>query len=114
MTSDIDNERFDGRIRQLHADALANLSPQTLARLRTARQQAGVPTRRRHGWRWFAAAAFPALLAVAIGVQFLPSAPTPQTGTTVATETDGYTGPLDENPDLYLWLASDPSLMAVE
>ena len=64
--------------------------------------------------------AFSAVLAVAIGMQFLPqsqSAPTAQPAAATNVNTpyvDGATA-LDENPDLYLWLASqDAATLAME
>jgi hypothetical protein len=107
------NEAFDRDMRQLHATAVANISPQSLTRLRAARHGAQAAPQRGHAWRWIAASAFSAVLAVAIGVQFLPqSAPVSTMQPTVATA--GTTGDdysdsvamLEENPDLYLWLAS--------
>ena len=63
-----------------------------------------------------AAAAIAQLLAVGVGLQFLPQAPTPSSpGVTTPApraSTDGETldetaaGTLEEDPDLYLWLAS--------
>ena len=116
----IDNERpigasesFDHRMRQLHATAVTQLSPQTLARLRDARQrvQVSVP-RRGHAWRWVTATAFSAVLAVTIGLQLLPkpgSTPAAQPVVAVVGGDDAYAdgvSALDENPDLYVWLAS--------
>ena len=107
------NETFDRDMRQLHGTAVANMSPQTLARLRAARHAARTTAPRRgHAWRWIAASAFSAVLAVAIGMQFLPrSPPVPAVQPMVATTNMGNdysdsVATLDENPDLYLWLAS--------
>ena len=114
MSSAIDkNDAFDRDMQQLHATAVDNISPQTLARLRAARHGLANETapQRGHAWRWVAASTFSAVLAVAIGVQFLPTpqpvAPaSPPVATVVADEyTTGVTA-LDENPDLYVWLAS--------
>ncbi len=105
-------ENFDRDMRKLHGAAVDHVSPQTLARLRAARQAAAQSaTRPGHAWRWVAATAFSAVLAVAIGLQFLPqSAPMSTTPPMVATDATGdYNNSvptLDENPDLYLWLAS--------
>ena len=105
---------FDRSLRQLHAAAVAQISPQTLARLRSARhglENAAAP-RRGHAWRWLAASAFSAVLAVAIGLQFMPRTDTVPAAQPLIAATDagddyasGSTA-LDENPDLYLWLAS--------
>jgi len=106
------NDSFDRRMRQLHATALAQLSPQTLARLRDARQQAQTSAPRRlHTWRWATATAFSAVLAVTIGLQLMPkpgSTPVKPVVATVSSD-DAYVdsvSALDENPDLYVWLAS--------
>lgn len=108
--SDIpDNDAFDRHAKQLHATALASISPQTLAKLRTVRNAAAQPARPRHGWRWIAATAFSAVFATAIGVQFVPRIPTPTAPAqpvASATATSDYSTSLDENPDLYVWLAS--------
>ena len=107
-----DNNSFDRDMRKLHVEAVAHVSPQTLARLRAARHGLETPPRRGHAWRWIAASAFSAVLAVAIGVQFLPqSAPVPAAQPMVSAidtthDYDDSVTTLDENPDLYLWLAS--------
>lgn len=106
-----DNETFDRDMRKLYSAAVDHVSPQTLARLRAARHAAQTAPRPGHAWRWIAATAFSAVLAVAIGLQFQPqSAPAPTTQPMVASDASGdYNGgvpTLDENPDLYLWLAS--------
>ena len=109
------NESFDRRMRQLHATAVDQLSPQTLARLRDARQRAQTSAPRQgHAWRWATATACSAVLAVTIGLQLLPKPgpiPVQPVVATVATvgSDDAYAdsvSALDENPDLYVWLAS--------
>lgn len=103
---------FDRDMRQLHAAAVSQVSPQTLARLRTARHAAQTAPKRGHTWRWVTATAFSAALAVALGVQFLPRSGTlPASQPMVATvgNDEGYgdgVAALDESPDLYMWLAS--------
>ena len=106
-----DNETFDRDMRKLHSAAVNHASPQTLERLRAARHAAQTAPRPGHAWRWIAATAFSAVLAVAIGLQFQPqSAPAPTTQPMFASDASGdYNSgvpTLDENPDLYLWLAS--------
>ena len=107
-----DNDSFDRDMRQLHAAAVSQVSPQTLARLRAARHAAQTAPKRGHAWRWVTATAFSAVLAVALGTQFLPRSGTvPATQSMVATvgNDDGYDdslAALDESPDLYMWLAS--------
>lgn len=107
------SEAFDRDMRQLHATAVTQLSPQTLARLRSARQQAQTSAPRRgHAWRWVAATAFSTVLAVTIGLQLLPkpgSTPVAQAVVATVSSDDVYAdsvSALDENPDLYVWLAS--------
>lgn len=108
MSDTHDNDAFDRHAKQLHATALANISPQTLAKLRAARNAAARPAPSRHAWRWVAATAFSAVLAVAIGVQFVPRTSTPVAPAqpvASAAATSDYSTSLDENPDLYVWLA---------
>ncbi len=110
------NDNFDRQMRQLHADAVAHVSPRTLARLRAARHEATRNPPARSGFRWhlLVATVLPAVLAVAIGLQFAQltqtQAPAP---TTDSFALDAYADPatdLDENPDLFLWLASSEAL----
>jgi hypothetical protein len=61
------SESFDRDMRKLHAEAVTHVSPQTLARLRAARHGLETAPQRGHAWRWVAATAFSAVLAVAIG-----------------------------------------------
>ena len=122
MNSAIDKQdTFDHDMQQLHAAAVSHLSPQTLARLRAARHGLAEATPQRgHSWRWITASAFSAVLAVAIGVQFLPHSQTqpnvqPVATTEVEDTYEGSTAALDESPDLYLWLASqDAATLAME
>lgn len=105
------SKAFDRDMRQLHATAVTQLSPQTLARLRSARQQAQTLPRRGHAWRWATATALSAVLAVTIGFQLLPKPAQTPAGPMVAAATDDdvyvdSVSALDENPDLYMWLAS--------
>lgn len=123
MSSAIDkNENFDREMRQLHATAVNQLSPQTLARLRAARHGLAkeATPRRGHAWRWVTATAFSAVLAVVVGMQFLPQSQTMPAAQPIASLTtdDNYVSSvvtLEENPDLYLWLASsEAEPMAME
>lgn len=112
MNRSHDPAQFDAQLRQLHATALDSLSPQTLARLRQARQAPAARVRRGH---WLLATACSALLAVGIGLQLRPgdtSAPQPVppqavASTMAATETDDL---LTQDPDLYVWLGSATAL----
>jgi anti-sigma-K factor RskA len=106
-----DKEMFDRDMRKLHAAAVDRISPPTLARLRAARHAAQTAPQRGHAWRWAAASVLPAVLAIAIGMRFLPhSTPTPVAQPMAAATSGGSyadsVAVLDENPDLYLWLAS--------
>lgn len=119
---------MDPQARRLHQAALAQVSPQTLMRLRAARHEAGLQASSLgHGrtWRWLTATAFSAVLAVGIGLQWLPRTPTdpasasvaaaiPSDGDAIVDEL-GVAGTFDEDPDLYLWLASaDAQPLAME
>lgn len=109
---------FDASLRQLHADAVAQVSARTQAQLHQRRHAAlssrnarATPTRR---LGWPLAASFAAIVALAFGVQMrqdaLPAASTP---TVAAAEGDGLDttlAVLDENPDFYLWLASSDAV----
>ena len=114
-----DDGGFDVQARALHRASLAQMSPQAMARLRAARheaQRAAPASGDARPWRWLTATAFTAVLAVGVGLQFLPQAPNPSSpGVTTPAplaSTDGETldetaaGTLEEDPDLYLWLAS--------
>jgi len=106
----------DLRAKQLHASALAHTSPQTLARLRQARQAAREAGLERAAARrrspWFAGGALAAALVVAVALRpdSTPQAPGP--AATVAVEA---ATPLQEDPGFYLWLASaDVPALALE
>lgn len=126
-------DRFDRQARQWHAASLRELSPQTLMRLRAARHAAQAETQPalgRHAYgRWLAATAFTAVLAVGIGVRLLPwgeSASTSEVpaipfadsgnaGSNEGAASYSTANVLDEDPDLYLWLASaDAPPLAME
>ena len=112
-----DNQAFDRAIRALHAQAVAQVSPATRARLRVARQAATRPSGAREPRRlgWVLASGCAAVFALAIGLLLRPApqAPTvaaPAVAVAVATpgyDADSAIAALDENPDLYLWLASN-------
>lgn len=107
------HDNFDTHLQRLHAQALASLSADTLARLRQARRAAAPPCKRRT--HWFLTSACSALLVTGIGLHFFPTtsqAPTLSVPTaTPATQQLDIEGDLlDQNPDLYLWLATENSL----
>lgn len=114
---------FDRAMRQRHAESLQRLSPATLARLRAARGDALAAARRPRPFGWGLASAAAAMCALAIGVSWLRSDP-PNAATVPATlagaaagidagdallaaEVEAVMAPLDEDPDLYLWLAAN-------
>jgi hypothetical protein len=123
-----DGHGLDQQARRLHQAALAQVSPQTLMRLRAARHEAGAQAPaagRARTWRWLTATAFSAVLAVGLGPQWLPHTPqvTPSPAADAVAQaedgdlTDELAAPsvLDEDPDLYLWLASaDAQPLAME
>lgn len=92
----------DADLQQLHAQAVSQVSPATLARLRAARHAPRRP--RAHGW-WMATAAS-LVVALGLGISFTahpPVAPPMPVATAMADDSDEL---LDENPDLYLWLGA--------
>ena len=117
---------IDQYARRLHQASLAQVSPQTLMHLRNARHEAGrqaAPAGARHRGRRLVATAFSAVLAVGVGLQWLPRGPVPPAPETVAGESEGdltaeelgVASAYDEDPELYLWLASaDAQPLAME
>ena len=112
------DERFDQAMRELHAQSLSRVSSPTRARLRVARQAAARPATQREphrGFTWVLGSGLAAVFAVAIGLQLRPAqAPVVPSTSAVASTTnataydaDTAVAALDENPDLYLWLASN-------
>ncbi|MEH6421115.1 hypothetical protein [Pseudomonas sp. CGJS7] len=120
--------RFDAAMRGLHAQALERVSPATRARLRTLRSEAAVQPRHGRGgllgWALAGSGAFAGIAALALGLQMggnpgPASAPVaavssaPAIAVAAAPLADATYDPdtavaaLDENPDLYLWLASN-------
>ena len=107
---------FDQSMRQRYAQALQALPPSTAGALRAARRTALVPAshaRSPHpALRW--AGAFATVAALALGLRFFEdepaTAPTQQVAAVDADEFDAAIGALDENPDLYLWLAANDDL----
>ena len=107
---------FDQSMRQRYAQALQALPPSTAGALRAARRTALDPAshaRSLHpAMRW--AGAFATVAALALGLRFFEdepaTAPTQQVAAVDADEFDAAIGALDENPDLYLWLAANDDL----
>jgi len=112
------DQEFDNAMRRLHADALAQVSAPTRARLRDARASASTAGGSRRGFGWALASGFAAIFALAIGWQ-LQSPPAATTDTVTVDDaidaamydTDTAVAALDENPDFYLWLASNDDAM---
>jgi len=123
-----DGHDLDRQARSLHQAALAQVSPQTLMRLRAGRHEAvrqAPAGGRGRTWRWLTATAFSAVLAVGLGLQWLPptSPAPPSTAVAATSQSDGdaiaddlgAASAFDEDPDLYLWLASaDAQPLAME
>ena len=120
------DDRFDHAMRDLHAQAVSQVSSATRARLRVARHAAARPSGAREPRRWLGTNAgnwvlgsgLAAVFAVAIGLQLRPAqTPAPAKGAPPAIasatssppsfDADTAVAALDENPDLYLWLASN-------
>jgi anti-sigma-K factor RskA len=104
---------FDDALRQRHAAAVAHVSARAKAQLRN-RLAASTATPRHfvhHRMAWVAATACAALFALVIGLQLRPQsmpAASPAPVAVDGNQADANTtyAVLDENPDLYLWLAS--------
>lgn len=123
MTGDIDNqERIDRIARALHAEAVDRIPAHTVARLRPRPE----PETVRRGWSvplgWSLATACAAVFVFALGVRTLvtpdpaSSGPVPAVASAPAA-LDPYEDPLiafDEDPDLFVWLASDAQPLAME
>lgn len=109
--------RFDAAMRALHRQALERVEPATRARLRSIRSEAArAPVRRGGLLGWALASGGVAAVALALGLQF--AGPAPQAPAAAAPalaelppaagyDADTAVAALDENPDLYLWLASN-------
>ena len=114
------DDAFDAAVRDVHAHALDALSPRTRAQLQLRRRAAAAPSR---PWA-FRTLAWPlaltcAVAALAIGWQLrperVPVAPAQAPLVATTTDSDSPTLALDENPELYAWLASgDADALAME
>lgn len=113
-----DDERFDQAMRELHAQAVTNVSSATRARLRAARRGLPAASDSRRGYGWIVASGCAAVFALAIALQLQPR-PASQPAipavaqAPVAYDADTAMAALDENPDLYLWLASNDDALPV-
>lgn len=108
--------QFEHLMKQAHAQSLANVSPQTLQRLRSARHATTTRQAQARGfhWRWLLAGAVPAVAALGLGLQFLLPVSPPPGGQGQVAGNDGYIETLTESPELYLWLESNGPLLAME
>lgn len=118
---------FDLDARRHYAGALGQLSPQVRVRLREARHAAATSAPPGHRLSWLlAGGAVAATLALMLAAQLRPATPEPGPTPRVARaapapgpaerasqraeidrELDDMLAALDENPDLYLWLAAN-------
>ena len=115
--SGFDPTCFDDALRQRHAAAVAHVSARTQAQLRNRLAASATTPRRvvRHRVAWAAASACAALFALVVGLQLRPQpTPAPSPATVVVDDSQGDANTayasLDENPDLYLWLASSDAI----
>jgi len=119
------DDRFDNAMRGLHAQAVSQVSSATRARLRVARHATARPNEQREprrGFNWVLGSGLAAVFAIAIGLQLRPAqTPIPATAAIAsvsapanptAFDADTAFAALDENPDLYLWLASNGDAVA--
>lgn len=121
--SDMHNDNFDRAARAAHARAVQAVPPALLygLQVRTANAH-GAPRARPQRGGWWLAGGLAAALALAVGLQLPDPAPPPASDAplpSLATASDvaeagawdeGLAA-LDEDPDLYLWLASQDSLV---
>ena len=119
MNHDNRDARFDAAMRQLHGTAVDRVSGRTLLQLQQRPHATPAPRPASSRFGWPLAASFAAVLALMVGLQLrhdpapLPAAPA--TANAVADSGDDIDIALDENPDLYLWLASnDAYALAME
>lgn len=118
MNTDNRDARFDAAMRQLHESAVERVSGRTRLQLQQAPRTApAISPARPHRLAWPLAASFAAMLALMVGIQVW-NEPAPAVPATVVAGTDAdvdIDAVLDENPDLYLWLASnDAYALAME
>ncbi len=118
---------MDRTLRGLHASAARSLSPSTLARLRDQRHDLSGHGRSRafaETGGWLAAGLCSITLAVALGLQLAPSTPGTSGPSAMPPATTAATAPafdypaglaaLDEDPDLYIWLAAEAGPLQLE
>lgn len=117
MNHDNRDARFDTAMRQLHESAVDRVSGRTRLQLQQVPRKtpAASPARPRR-FAWPLAASFAAVLALMVGMQLWNEPVPTRTAPANVAETDAdIDAVLDENPDLYLWLASnDAYALAME
>jgi hypothetical protein len=108
MNHDNRDARFDAAMRQLHESAVDRVSGRTRLQLQQAPRTPATSAARPQRLAWPLAASFAAVLALMVGMQLWnPPAPAPGGAAAVADADSDIDAVLDENPDLYLWLASN-------
>ena len=124
-------QHVDEAIRASHAQSLDHLSPRVRAQLAPRRRAAlaGAARATSRPWRFaLPIAAACAVGAIVIGLQYDEPAPAPMVATTAtrpapvappdpaiaASEENAEYATLEESPDLYLWMASDGAVLAME
>ncbi|MEN1957066.1 hypothetical protein [Luteimonas changyuni] len=117
------HDDFDRRMRALHAHAVEQVPSRTTYQLRIRREAAAraPAARRRSGWWLAATATATTVFALAIGLRQPDPSSLPGGGDIPALATateavqaadyDESFAALDEDPDLYLWLAAQDSLI---
>ncbi|MDQ3617892.1 MAG: hypothetical protein M3374_04110 [Pseudomonadota bacterium] len=112
-----DEHVFDLAMRQRYAESLSRLPSNTHAWLRTARHAAALQAPASAGigagWKWASAVA--TVFGLALGLQLFnaptPIEPAPAASAIAVTDTpydaESAVAVLDENPDMYLWLAAN-------
>lgn len=121
----IRDDDFDRDARRHYIQALGHLSPRVRARLREARNRATAPASTGHRVSWLlAGGGIAATLALGLAMQLRPAPPESSARMATATpaldpaesasqraeidsELDDMLAALNENPDLYLWLAAN-------
>jgi len=111
-----DDTRFDAAMRAVHLQALEHVSPQVRRRLRAARAAPGHAPR---ALGWGLASGGAALFGLVVALQLHappehPRASAPAVATTTAAPAPDVPialAALEQNPDFYLWLASNDNAM---
>ena len=125
--NDMRQDDFDRDMRALHARAVEQVPPRTLYALRVRRENGTqAPARPVRATGWWLAAACGAVFALAIGLRQPGLEPAPAPGASMpalaavaeaaeaASYDEGFVA-LEEDPDLYLWLAAqDSQILAME